>query len=150
MPVATVISKTVHKDLKSCPGGWVELKQLTYDQMLERRDNATRMYMEAQQGKSNVDSRVSLQIANKWSVSYDFRNCIVDHNLETENGTKLDFSNQLVFQILDPKIGAEIEKYIDEMNQELEEDTEPFFSPATSSSTDKPDTPSPKEDTDSK
>jgi len=137
MPNATVTGKTVRKDLKSCPGGWVELRPLNYDQLLTRRDNATKIFME---GKGDSD-RMNLQIANRWSTLFDFRHCIAEHNLEDETGNKLDLNNQLTLSVLDPKVGAEIERYLMELNQDVDEgELESFFSPATSSSTDNKDT----------
>ena len=140
MPNATVTGKALRKDLKSCPGGWVELKPLNYDQLLTRRDNATKIFME---GKDNSD-RMNLQIANRWSTLFDFRHCIADHNLEDDEGHKLDLSNQLTLQVLDPKVGAEIERYLMDLNQDVEdEDLQSFFLPATTSSMDNKDTTEP-------
>ena len=122
MPRATVSRETVKRDLNSCPGGWVELRTLSYYEMMHRRDISGRMYQE--QSKSKKDSsRQMFEIMNVAVMEYEFKNCIVDHNLEDEKGVLLDFRNSLSFHALDPKIGAEIGRYIDELNQEdTEED----------------------------
>jgi hypothetical protein len=66
---------------------------------------------------------------------YWFPRCIVDHNL-TFDGSPIDFSKPAkALSLLDPKIGAEIEKYIDDLNQE-EEELEDFTTVPPSSSTD--------------
>jgi len=137
MPNATISGKIVRKDLRHCPGGWVDLKQLNYDQMLERRDNVTKMFMEQHEGQET--GSINLKVMNKWACHHDFRNCIVDHNLEDADGNKLNFNNSLTFSVLDPRIGAEIERYIDELNQDLEGDMESFFSPASGSLTENSD-----------
>lgn len=132
MPVATRKQETIKKELKSLEGGYVVLRQLSYDEMLERRDGATKMLME--RGGSNADSRMAVQIANKWSNEYTFPRCIADHNLTDENGVALDFRKPaLVFQHLDPRVGAEIERYIDEMNNE-DEPSPDFTQPQNGSS----------------
>lgn len=112
MPKATVSQETVKKDLKTCEGGFVTLKQLPFGRLLERRDNASKLSME---GKSD---KVDIAMMQRWSRQFEFMHCIVDHNLEDDNGVKLDFNNEMSIYALDPRIGQEIEKYLDEMNGE--------------------------------
>jgi hypothetical protein len=135
MPRATVGRDTVRHDLRTCSGGWVELRQLSYDEMLERRDGGSKIVMEQYGVRRNSDaSRMAVQLANKWSNHFTFPRCIVSHNLEDESGTLLDFSKpELVFKTLDPKVGAEIEQLIDALNQEADED-EDFTTAQDSSS----------------
>jgi len=103
--------------------------------MLERRDGATKMILDRGDGRQ-VDAAMSVQIANKWSNHYSFPKCIVDHNLTNEDGVALDFRKPVeVFKFLDPRIGAEIERYIDELNNE-EEPTPDFTSAQNGSSQD--------------
>jgi len=130
MPVATRKQETVRKDLKSLEGAFVELRQLSYDEMLERRDGATKMLMER---GDTAQGQMAVQIANKWSNHYTFPRCIVDHNLTDENNVTLDFRRpELVFKHLDPRVGQEIERYIDEMNNE--EEASPDFTPVQNGS----------------
>lgn len=130
MPRATVITDTIHRELKSCPGGFVELKQLSYSEMLARRDIVTRMSM-----RQGSDDKINVELANLEANRFSFRNCIVDHNLEDEHGRKLDFTLTNTLAILDPKIGVEIERYIDELNQDDDEaELADFTTPAFSSS----------------
>src|SRR5262245_32755729 len=131
MPVATRKQELVRKDLKSLEGAFVELRQLSYDEMLERRDGATKMLME--RGDNNANAQMAVQIANKWSNYYTFPRCIVEHNLTDDNGVALDFRRpELVFKHLDPRVGQEIERYIDEMNNE--EEPSPDFTNAQNGS----------------
>lgn len=138
MPVATRSMETVRRELKSCPpDGYVVLRQLSYDEMLERRDGATKVLMERGQGR-NADAKMAVQIANKWSNYFSFPRCIVEHNLTDDNGVLLDFSAkgiEMTFKSLDPKVGSEIEKHVDELNQE-EEEPEDFTKQPSSSSPD--------------
>ena len=132
MPRATVNTDGVRVDLKTCAGGFVLLRQLSFGQMLKRRDMAARFMQEVTQG--NAPNRITIDILNEVSRKYDFANCIIDHNLEDDQGNKLDFTNALVLDILDPRIAAEIEDHIDKLNL-TDLDTENFTTPVESSST---------------
>ena len=106
--------------------------------MVEGREGATKVLMERGQGGRNADAKMAVQIANKWSNYFSFPRCIVEHNITDENGVLLDFSQrgiELTFKSLDPKLGAEVEALIDELNQE-EEEPEGFTNAASSSSPD--------------
>lgn len=127
MPKATVSQELHHHDLKTLEGGFVKLKQLSFDQMLERRDKAMRMTMESQTtGTRQPTSKIEMESAMQWTRFFEFSNCIVEHNLEDDNGVPLNFNNPMTLRILDPKIGAEVERLIEELNQEDEESLEDF------------------------
>jgi hypothetical protein len=66
-------------------------------------------------------------------MEFEFKNCIQDHNLEDDNGAKIDFNNPMSYRILHPKIGAEIAAAIDKLNQEDEADVVPLGRQPTSS-----------------
>lgn len=135
--VASKKRDAIRHDLKTVEGGWIEIRQLSYDEMLERRDGASRIIMETGGARRNAASQnMAIQLANKWSNHFTFPRCIVDHNLADDQGVRYDFKkpNQ-VFQSLDPKVGAEIESLIDALNQE-EEDAEDFTEQPDSSSPD--------------
>jgi len=140
MPVGTRKMETVRRELKSCPpDGFVMLRQLSYDEMLERRDGGIKILMEQSPGR-NVDAKTSMQIANRWSNQFTFPRCITEHNITDENGVPLNFTGniELVFKMLDPKIGAEIEGYIDELNQEDESEDFPIASNSSSPDANEP------------
>jgi hypothetical protein len=135
MPRATVNSEATRVDLKSLPGGFVMLKQLPFGQMLSRRDKAARYLQEVNPRAARDDiSKIQIDILNEASRIYDFKNCIIDHNLEDDQGNKLDFGNAMTLQVLDPKVGAEIEREIDKMNRD-DFDEEVFTTPSVESST---------------
>lgn len=129
MPEAGVKTTAEHFDLKTCEGGYVELRQLSYDELLERRDNA--MQILSKMGLKTPETQI--KIANQTTAKFSFSRCIVDHNL-TFDGKPIDFSKpEVALRQLDPKIGKEIENLIDDMNEE-EEDEETFTIPVSSSS----------------
>lgn len=147
MPQATRSQATERKELKTLEGGFVELRQLSFDEMLERRDKAMRMSMEQKPGRRKDEtSKIDFESAMQWTRYFEFKNCIVDHNLEDDNGNKLNFDNRMTLKILDPSVGVEIEKYIEEMNVEDDETDEDFIKQLSSSSKSEAKTPS--EDTD--
>lgn len=135
MPRATVSQDTTRVDLKTCPGGFVELRTLSFHEMNTRQDIAARMYQEQTQSKGKKKSRDPevvrgyFEIMNVAVSEYEFRNCIVGHNLENENGELIDFTLPMQAWRLDPKIGQEIDKAIEEMNQLDVEDDEEEFGP---------------------
>jgi len=117
--------------------------------MMARRDIAGRLYYEQKvpprnraerRAQKKVEPeetrRAELEVLNVKLMEWEFSKCIVDHNLEDDDGNKLDFSNSMSYDILDPKIGAEINEYIDDMNQEDEEDQVPLERSPTSFSPD--------------
>ena len=140
MPRATVSTDTVRKELRTCPGGFVELRQLSYAEMMTRRDIASRMYADVSTDQANMKAqdtiRQYMEVVNVAIMEFEFKNCIVDHNLEDDQGNKLDFANPMALRILNPKIGSEIDRYIEAMNQEDEQSIVPLETPPTSSSQD--------------
>ena len=114
MPRATVSTEAQTFDLKSCPGGWVQLRRMSYGERLHRQDIAMQMSMEADQRKRTAQMNVvptQTQVA-----AYELGTCVVDHNLEDESGRKLNFTNPVDCQLLDGRIGEEIAGYIDTMH----------------------------------
>lgn len=143
MPDATV-SHDLHKfDLKSLPDGWVELRQLSYYEMLVRRDKGSIASMQQQtagRGKPE-NAKLMLESLQTWDRDYLFKNCIANHNLTNSDGNALDFNQKNTLNLLNPKIAMEIERLIDDLNgpEELDED----FPSAVSSSSELP-TPEPQ------
>jgi hypothetical protein len=113
MPKATISSTPVRKDLKTLEGGFVSLRQLSYGEWLKRQDIALAMAIsDGENGKAEG----VMKSAQGEVAKFEFANVIVDHNLEGDGDTKLDFkANGL--QQLDPRVGAEIAKLIAEMHE---------------------------------
>jgi hypothetical protein len=133
MPRATISTEAIRYDLKSVPGGFVTLKQLSFGEMLQRRDRSLRY---TQEMTGAVNPRMQIDILNEFSRLHDFPKCIVDHNLEDDDGNKLDFSEHMIkmtLSVLDPRVGVEIETLIDKLNQE-DVDEEGFTTPVASNS----------------
>lgn len=120
MPKATVSLEPERRELKSCPEGFVVLKRMSYGQIVERRA-MTKLGFNTD-GKSR-DFHGELAMANEQVTAYEFAHCIIDHNLEDDNGQKLNLSTPVGLAQLDPRVGQEVEQYIGEMNN-FEEETD--------------------------
>lgn len=121
MPKATTdITQTTRHELKSCPEGFIEVRRLSYGEKLERRAMVSGMKVEAGKGK-NFEGE--MQLMNEKATLYDFQRCITDHNLEDDNGNKLNLGNAFDIRRLDPRVGEEIEGILGELNN-FEEDEE--------------------------
>jgi len=143
MPRATISTDFGERiPLETLEGGFVRLRPLPYGMKLERRDKASKMYMEwsnrdSRSSKQNVKmedvDKLSIDFLNKWAAAYDFAYCIGEHNLEDDNGHPLDFSNPLTIDALDPRVGSELERLIGKINGE-DDDLEGFTGSRSSSS----------------
>ncbi len=119
MPFAGVSTATEHFDLKTVEGGFVELRRMTYGEKLTRQD-MVKLSLEMGKGK---DIKGEMAMANKMVTHSDFMNCIIAHNLEKdENGTPFNFRDYNDFIRLDPRVGEEIDKLINSMNNFEESD----------------------------
>jgi hypothetical protein len=120
VPKATANTLTSEKhDLKTLPEGWVSLRSMTYGQMLQRLDMAGEMSFAKTKGNQ---AEGKMQMMQAKVTCFEFSSSIVDHNLEDEDGRKLDFSRLEDVRQLDPRIGAEISSLIDELNKFGEEE----------------------------
>jgi hypothetical protein len=124
---ATVSNSTRDFDLKSCVGGKVTLKRMTYGQKLERVELATQSVLKTETDRrgrptSGGAAEMDIKMMQRVVAEYEFSRCVVDHNLEDETGKKLNFKNPEVLDVLDPRIGDEISEYITEMNNFEEEE----------------------------
>jgi hypothetical protein len=125
MPRATVdIEETLRLELKSLPGGWVVLRRLTFGQIMQRRTMAASMRITGN-GQKKQSFEGEMVMASQKVAEYEFKNCIVDHNLEDETGAKLNLALQRDIQRLDPRVGAEIDEAISKLNNfDLEDEEE--------------------------
>jgi hypothetical protein len=128
-------------DLKSAPpDGYVMLRPLPYGMKLTRRDKASKMKMQTEQGRGRrATSEIELETLNEWAVAHDFAFCVGEHNLTDKNGTLLNFANPMTLKTLNPKVGSEIEKYIDDLNEDEDDETlEDFHKLQDGSSSEEP------------
>ena len=115
MPRATTSMDTVRYQLKSAPpDGWVDIRPMDYGTYLKRRDMAMKMGVT---GAGSGFEKIDLDILQETVTRFEFKSCIVDHNLENEEGKKLNLSTPEDFQRLDPRIGQELSILIDEVTQ---------------------------------
>jgi len=121
MPRATVnTTETFRKDLKSLPakdgeeGGWIELRKLSYGEILARRDMATKIAVEGLD--SGNDMKADIDIIQKAVSEYEMSHSIVDHNLTDDQDRKLNFNNPVHVTNLSPQVGQEISDLIDKLN----------------------------------
>lgn len=121
MPVATFDPENIeHYELKSCPGGFVDLRPMPYGFKLKRQEMAGKLSVTAGDKRSK-DLTGEMSMINAKVVELEFAECIVDHNLETKDGRKLNFKNASDVGLLHPRIGEEISAKIGEMNNFDEE-----------------------------
>lgn len=113
MPKATVQTEAITVNLKSVEGGWVQIRPLTFGQLLKRREMASRM--SAVGGGDSFLMEIILHQTNL----FDFKHCIVDHNLfvDDDETEKFNFADPKAFDRLDPRIGSEIEAEISKLNE---------------------------------
>lgn len=144
MPKATVDPHAVKKELKTCPGGYVMLRTLSFHEMEMRKDIMGRAYQEVRnqkKGKQQDDEvqRAYFESMNVAVTEYEFRNCITDHNLFVDEAETqlIDFTKPMYTWKLDPKIGEEISRIITDLTQiDDEEELVPLATPLSSSSSD--------------
>lgn len=136
MPAAVVnLNSTERHDLKSAPpDGYVVLRKMTYGQKLIRQQNALTINMEMQRQRSKSGTtKANMEMEALTSALFDFKTCVVEHNLTDDNGTPLNLATDFDVQRLDPRVGEEISTLIDQMNN-FEEDEEQGNSGAASTS----------------
>jgi hypothetical protein len=121
MPVAVRSIETERFDLKTLPEGFIVLRKMSYGQILQRR---TMMKLSLQMGGKQKDMQGEMAMANARVNEFEFRTCIVEHNLEKEEGVLLNFTNPVDVASLDPKVGQEIEEHINKMNNLEDEEDE--------------------------
>lgn len=121
MPNATVNFDTERHDLKTLPGGFVELKRMSYGQVVERR---SMLKLSVAQTKGSKDFKGEMAMANREITMFEFKVCIVNHNLTDANDRQLNLGGQMDFTSLDPRVGQEIESLISDMNNFEDDDQE--------------------------
>src|SRR6478752_98009 len=136
MPRATVTQTTENKNLKTCEGGVVTLRRMSWGDVLTRRTLASVMQMSGD--SKNKSFEVEMILSNEKVTLFEFSKCIVDHNLEDEKGVKLNLTNINDIKKLDPKIGGEIDALISDMNNFEDEEGEEGPTPPTSDSVSEP------------
>lgn len=114
MPRAIATTQTEHHELKSLPGGYVDVRKLTYGEVLQRR-SLMKMQIE---GQGQKDARGEIEMMNRRATEFDFQKCLVDHNLFADDAEtrKLNLASRADLEMLDPRVGQEIEQILDALN----------------------------------
>lgn len=127
MPIATSNNQdTERHELKTCEGGFIRARRLTYGEKLQRQAMVSNFRIQA--GGKSKDFQGEMNLANEQATLFDFQRCIVDHNLERPGPgdgepVKLDLGNVNDIRQLDPRIGEEIDTFLSKLNN-FEEDDE--------------------------
>jgi hypothetical protein len=130
MPRATVSTESHHYDLKTAPpDGFVELREMSYGEKIQRRSMVSKALMKGGgKGSAKGSFEAEMDFMNEQSMFFSFQHSIVDHNLEDEQGNKLNLSTAAGIQSLAPRIGEEIDQLIDKLNNfEAEDEDSPSF-----------------------
>lgn len=120
MPRATVLKQTERFNLETLKDGdevgWVELRRLSFGEKLDKDAEAMKMRFDVKDAGQGGDMGAEVAMINAAVTQKEFAKCIVDHNLEDENGNKLNFQRAEHVRELDPRVGQEIQDLIAEMN----------------------------------
>jgi hypothetical protein len=115
MPRATVSTAPQRFELKTCPEGWVKMRRMSYGELLTSQDMAFQVQMKASENNSD-EADMGISVTRAAISAFQINTCVMDHNLEDENGRKLVFSDDADVTSLDPNIGQELTKLIDDMH----------------------------------
>jgi hypothetical protein len=88
---------------------------MSYGKYLVRQEMALKLKVQAQQGSRNLDAEMGM--ANKAVTVFEFKECVVGHNLTDDGDQPLNFAMPHTVELLDPKIGDEIGTYINDMHR---------------------------------
>lgn len=123
MPRATVSQDPERFPLRTAPpDGYVVLKKMSWGEWLTRRDMGMHMAMEA--GGRKDSRKIDIDIIQANVTRYEFQKCVVEHNLEDEQGTVLNLGSERDFVRLDPRVANEIEGLIKSLHEWDEEANE--------------------------
>src|SRR6266540_5251504 len=126
MPNATASRATEHVELTSCPGGFVELRTMSFCEWQQRQDIV--MNISLQMADRGRQQSANINMNNEVVTQFEFQKCIVDHNLEDASGRKLNFQNRMDLAMLDPIVGNEIDALIKARHEWTEEAQQDFTS----------------------
>jgi hypothetical protein len=117
MPRATVdTTAVVKKELTTLKDAFVVLRKMPYGAKLQRSSEALKMSMSMAGGRGKKNTKADVEMLQHASTLFDFKHCIVEHNLEDETGRTLNLSDPKDVNNLDPQVGEELSDLIDELN----------------------------------
>jgi hypothetical protein len=120
MPVVVINTEPKHYELKTAPGCFVRIKEMSYGQRIHRSGLTGAMKV-LKDSKSDYAGEIAMETAR--ITEWDFANLIAGHNLEVQEGVPYNFGSKEHLKLLPSKVGDEIGKYIDEVNsfEDIEE-----------------------------
>jgi hypothetical protein len=122
MPRAVNIATTERHDLKSLEDGFVVIRRMNQGEKMQRQGKMSGMKVTG--SRKSRDFQGELELANQRVTEFEFATCVVEHNLEDEDGRPLNLASTVDLAKLDGKVGEEISTYIDKLNQFTEDDEE--------------------------
>lgn len=122
MPRAVVDPSINQKrvELSTLSDAYVILRQLTYGEQIQKQQMAAKMTFEGP-GSGSGRGGGEFEFFQRKVAEYEFATCIVEHNLEDEEGHLLNFKVGSILDRLDPRVGSEVASHISEMNDYQEE-----------------------------
>ena len=115
MPKATISSEPKRFDLQTAPpDGYVVLKRLNYGQTLKRQSISQQTEVSDDGPSGRAVGRIHVDLQGV--AAFDFRYSIIEHNLQKDDGSPINFSNVADFADMDPDIAQEIDDYIIKFN----------------------------------
>jgi hypothetical protein len=115
MVVATITNQTERFELKSLPGGYVVIRQMSYGEKLNRQTQMT-SYQMLMSGSKGADTKMDIEMHMEKVAKWEFSNLITEHNLTDEAEKALNFKNVADVDRLNPVVGEEIQVYINQLN----------------------------------
>lgn len=116
MPKATVSTVPIAHPLTTLPEGFVKIRRMSYGELLASQDMAYQISVK-QSEASDGDPDMGVKMTQAAILEYQFKTCIVDHNLEDDSGQMLDFRQPQAVHLLDPLIGQEINSIIEKTHR---------------------------------
>ena len=113
VPVIVVSAEPTHYDLKTAEGCYVKIKEMSYGQRIHRAGLSGAMKI-MKDNKSDYAGEIAMETSR--ITEWDFAHLIAEHNLEISEGVPYNFANKDHLSKLPGRVGEEIGKYIDEVN----------------------------------
>ena len=123
MPIAIQDTTSIRHDLDSLKGAWVETRKMNHGERTYRGQISTEYTVQGFLG-GGKDTETQVKIIADALTLFDFKTCVVKHNLERAAGKLLNLSNPKDINELSGIVGAEIAAIINRENQftETEQD----------------------------
>ena len=119
MPDATVSTEPERYDLKTLPEGYVVIRRMSYGETLRKQELSTKIQFEQMAVGKDGAGGDSMAVMVRQMTQYSFAKCIIEHNLTDKKGKALDFKANGTLDILDPRVGDEINTYVERLHEFL-------------------------------